>query len=205
MEWLNDNEGGVLAILTGVLVLLTGFYAITTLLLVRSAENTRRDAALPVVAFQLAGDLRRLDGPDNIYEIGVEAVNVGPSPALATGYIWIPAVTSSIVNPSEAVGIGSGDSTMIHLTVRPTPSEFLNAVATEMQGEHSLWTAGVLLVNYRDAHRRPFRSAVSVDIGMRGEKPRLAAFLAEPAFAPGTGETVQREGKLLRFADDGQG
>lgn len=189
-----------IAILTGVLVAVTAFYAWTTWRLVQSAEATRLDATLPVVSFQLSGGLDgQWQGKEAAYEQQLDVLNIGAGPALSVAYIWISGVTGSISVPSDAVGIGAGKSTAAHLHITPTPKEFLDSLATEREDERALWTAGVLVVTYVDVHRRSFHSAVSVDISSQDEGPGLTACLAEPSFGPGSSEATRREGKLLRF------
>ncbi len=76
--WLNDNQGAVIAVLTLVLVAITGFYAWQNRRMVDEMRASRRQAVAPQFVLDL-----NLAGPQAVF---LDVHNAGSGPALNGTY-----------------------------------------------------------------------------------------------------------------------
>ena len=80
LDWLNENQGAVIALANVALVVMTGVYVWLTLLVVRQTRSALAGALLTVLEVTYDGTV--YVGNDERHEFNVHVVNVGNGPAI---------------------------------------------------------------------------------------------------------------------------
>lgn len=168
-----------LTVLTGVLVLVTGYYAFQTRKTVQAMEQQREDSMLPVVVIE-GFDIHPINRNQDTYCIGVSLKNIGNGPAFGIMIEFFDAETKKFIARSEHFIDYLEKSMSEDLSIHVSKEEFNDIRYEDLDGR--MVCRLVALVTFKNFYSREVyaRQMFVLEKSSMKIKPVVGTFKFEP-------------------------